>query len=467
MIAVVCMASFVKVSPGGKYFQHDGKVLVPVGFNDAITWPSLISLSYGNISAAEEYFEKLSSYGVNTLRIMLEYAQDRSGVSLLEKPLGVYNDSVIKIWDEIFRLAEKYDIYLIVTPWDPFWMYENWDVNPYNEANGGPIKTLSQFLTDPQVKLWQKERFRFIIERYGSSERVLAWELNNEIELWYGHVFYKADYTIGNEAREWLGEMSAFIRELEMELYGDTHLLTVSTARPGLTGTLAGKLYRFDYIDFFTTHFYFDTVKNPSDPLAIARDVSANINYHNYLFGDSLPFMDSESGPIDRWPQPTGFDAECYRAFSWSHLASGGTGTGLRWPYTSPHMMPDRLLGVLSSISRFIASGGIDWLNFKGVNLDMEISLLSGGKTFHTCSGNDYENLRELIGWAMSSSKIGVVTLELKGLEQGKYRMEIWDISEGSDSQPAEFLDFEFPLRTNIGLDIDHGSFAYKIYKVE
>jgi len=129
--------------------------------------------------------------------------------------------------------------------------------------------------------------------------------------------------------------------------------------------------------------------------------------------------------------------------------------------------MPDRLLGVLSSISRFIASGGIDWLNFKGVNLDMEISLLSGGNTFHTCSGNDYENLRELIGWAMSSSKIGVVTLELKGLEQGKYRMEIWHISEGYDSQPAEFLDFEFPLRTNIGLDIDHGSFAYKIYKVE
>jgi mannan endo-1,4-beta-mannosidase len=72
---------------------------------------------------------------------MLEYAQDRSGVSLLEKPLGVYNDSVIKMWDEIVRLAEKYDIYLIVIPWDPFWMYENWDVNPFNEANRRTIKT--------------------------------------------------------------------------------------------------------------------------------------------------------------------------------------------------------------------------------------------------------------------------------------------------------------------------------------
>ena len=65
MIAVVCMASFVKVSPGGKYFQHDGKVLVPVGFNDAITWPSLISLSLtGNISAPKSTSRNFSSYGV-------------------------------------------------------------------------------------------------------------------------------------------------------------------------------------------------------------------------------------------------------------------------------------------------------------------------------------------------------------------------------------------------------------------
>jgi hypothetical protein len=41
----------------------------------------------------------------------------------------------------------------------------------------------------------------------------------------------KADYTIGNEAREWLVRDVGFIVSGD-ELYGDNHLLTVSTAGP-------------------------------------------------------------------------------------------------------------------------------------------------------------------------------------------------------------------------------------------
>jgi mannan endo-1,4-beta-mannosidase len=464
---VIGLAGFVKVAPGGKYFEHNGKVLIPLGFNDAITWPSLLPLSYGNKAGGEEYFEKLASYGVNTLRIMIEYAQDRSGISLLESPLGNYNQSVIAIWDEIIRLAERYDIYLIVTPWDPFWMYENWDVNPYNAANGGPLKTMSEFLTNDDVRRYQKDRFRFMVERYGHSEQILAWELNNEIELWYGKTFYKADYTVGNEAREWIKEMSEFIRDIEMDLYGQSHLITVSTASPGLTGLLAGKLYRFDYMDFFTTHFYFDTIKRPSNTLAIANDVISNINYHNYLFGDSIPFMDTESGPIDRWPQPAKFDAECYRVFSWAHFTSGGTGIGMRWPYTIPHLMPDYLLEVLIPISQFIESGNIDWLSFKGVNLDMDIHLDSESKAVHTCSGNNYDNLTEIIGWAVSDKPFGRASLYLQGLAPGSYVIEIWqDIPEQSvDFYLVRQRTFDFNGELAIDLEVEHSSFAYKIYR--
>ena len=468
-VAFSGIASFVKISPAGKYFEHNGRAIVPVGFNDAITWPSLISLSYGNKEAAEEYFEKLSYYGVNTLRIMFEYAQDRSGLSLFESPLGTYNDTVIGIWDNIISLAEKYNIYLIITPWDPFWMYENWDVNPYNTDNGGPISTMAEFLTDEEALEWQKARFRFMIERYGASEQILAWELNNEIELWYGHIFYKADYSVGNEARKWIEEISTFIRALERDLYGETHLLTVSTAKPALTGILSGKLYRFDHIDFFTTHFYFDTIKDPKDPIKIAEDVVMNINYHNYLFNDSIPFMDSESGPIDRWPQPSRFDTACYKAFSWAHLASGGTGIGMRWPYTSPHLMPDYLLQVLKPISQFIESEGIDWLDFSGINLDNEIIVSSDKDIFHTCSGNSLENLTSVIGWVASKETIGNVVIESSALDEGTYLLEIWSDRYERDIDSYILGSYEFDSKEDFSLQlsIDQSSFAYKIYRIE
>jgi len=465
LLSLLALGSFVSIAPGGKYFEHNGKILIPLGFNDGIIWPSLSPTLLGNREAADRYFKKLKSYGVNTLRIMFEYAEDRNNLSLFEDPLGVQNEIVIEAWDMIFELAEKYNIYIIITPWDPYWMHKNWDVNPYNKANGGPIDTLSEFLTNETVIKNAKERYAFMIDRYGSSEQLLAWELNNEIELWYGKLWGKSDRKIVKETKKWVKEMATYIKTHEIEKYGQTHLLTISTAFPAPTSLDFFKLYDIQDLDFFTTHFYLGSVKNPSDPLLIAEGVSEIIKYHNYVFNNSKPFMDSESGPIDNWPQDVADDITAYRTFSWTHLASGGTGIGMRWPYVIPHKMPAYLLSVIRAISKFIDSSGIDWLNFSGVNMDDRIISKKPTDLFITACGNTEKEPQESIGYGLmpGNKNIGDFSIELSGLCEGHYIFELWD-TESGETITSGYLKSDDGTLILSG-KINRPEFAFKIYK--
>jgi mannan endo-1,4-beta-mannosidase len=464
MLCIVAFADFVEIAPGGKYFEHKDKSLIPLGFNDALPWPSLSPLLMGDIKAGERYFEKLKEYGVNVLRIMFEYSQDKNNLTAFEDPLGERNPIVIETWDRIVNLAEKYDIYLIITPWDPFWGYENWETNPYNIKNEGTISSLKYFLTDEKTIENAKNRFKFMIDRYGDSDKILAWELNNEIELWYGRIFNKPDSVIAREVKNWIKEMSSYIREYEMKKFGQTHLITVSTAAPALTGTLANILYDQTYLDFVTTHFYYDTIKQYTEPLKIAEDVTMNIRYHNYIFNDSVPFMDSESGPINNWPLRADLDVKSYKAFSWSHIASGGTGIGLRWPYTIPHKMPSYLLDVIKAVRAFVEDN-INWLYFKGVNLDDFTKIkCSADEYFFTNSGNSVIETTQIIGWVCSNGKeLGNVSITFEDLHDGVFSFEAWDTDEGTIFYTNEYESNEGEI--TVQLETDKVDFAIKLYK--
>jgi hypothetical protein len=117
---------FVKVAPGGSYFEINGKPLICIGFNDSIIWPSLSGLwNNSDLKDVSNYFSTLHSYGINTLRIFFEYDQDPTGSTLFEDPLGNVNESLIDVWNNIFKYAKEYDIYLIIEPFDPYWMSQN------------------------------------------------------------------------------------------------------------------------------------------------------------------------------------------------------------------------------------------------------------------------------------------------------------------------------------------------------
>lgn len=405
----------IVVAPGGRYLQKDGRAFLIIGHNDALTWPGLSPLlDRSDPRAAEEYLHKLKIKGLNTLRVMIEYAQFDGG--LLENPLGTYRPAVVAFWDTFFQWLEKYDLYAIVTPWDPFWMERNWARNPYNSQNGGLVPDMKGFLTNPATVAAQKDRYRFLIDRWGGSRHLLAWELLNEVDLWWG--------ANPDEISRWIEMMAGFIRGYQREKYGFNSLVTISSAAPMPSGRLDEVIYNHPSLDFATTHLYTGPGMNaPLNTTDAAEEVALAVTYAGMTIKDKRPYTDTESGPIDAWIGSPKFDAEYLHNISWAHLASGGAGTGMRWPYRNPHILTDEMLDVLGGISRFAAA--FDFTGFAPDNITGDL------RTDPKCRIYGIADRRRALLWILRDSlaqgKVRPAAVAWKAIPAGAYRVSYWD----------------------------------------
>ena len=454
---------FVKVAPGGSYFEINGKPLICIGFNDSIIWPSLSGLwNNSDLKDVSNYFSTLHSYGINTLRIFFEYDQDPTGSTLFEDPLGNVNESLIDVWNNIFKYAKEYDIYLIIEPFDPYWMSQNWAESPFNIKNGGPINSLDEFLTNEQCIKDTEFRFRFMIDHWGDSSHILAWEINNEIDLWYGQN--------PDVIAKWIKTISDFIVSYEDKKFGHHHLITVSTAAPILFPPFSNIFYDNKYLDFFTTHLYMPAVKNPTNVIEPAIEVSQAIAYNLSKLNYSKPYLDSEDGPIDNWPLPLDFDAKYYHNMSWAELASGSAGIGLRWPYRIPHDMlyPD-LLKTDKTISEFVDSPGINWLDFKACYDSYDVKINDPIDNYLIPFSCGDSNAR--IVWLLKDSRkdlsdvnLSAVEFTISNLDDGTYTIELWNTETGKiiNSVTSKTYNRSLILETDLS---NLSDIAIKIYK--
>ncbi len=86
---------------------------------DGAIWPALSAT-----------FELLQASGVTVLRLMLEYNHGRH--RHLERPAGVFQPNMVRLWDDLFVLCERFGLRLLLTPYDTFWMWLHWAAHPYN-----------------------------------------------------------------------------------------------------------------------------------------------------------------------------------------------------------------------------------------------------------------------------------------------------------------------------------------------
>ncbi len=386
---------WIEVAPTGHYFQTtSGSPFIVIGQNDAITWPYLSDLLVaGDVGSVRGYLERLRASGVNTMRVMFEYAQFQYG--LAENPLGEFRQPVVEFWDRFIELAEEYGIYLIITPWDPFWMQREWDENPYNIANGGMMEDMRGFLTNPDAVAAQKRRLGFMVDRWGGSAAILAWELMNEIELWWG--------TTPREITDWISEMASFVRERELKRYGRAHLLTASLATPYPSPELVAAVLAHPDLDFATTHQYAGPAVNaPVNTVDAAHAVALATTYAKTQLPDDRPYLDTESGPIDAWIADGEFDAEYYHNMSWAHLASGGAGQGLRWPYRNPHVLSDEMHAVQAAMARFVKA--FDWRGFAPRPVDRYAEVRVGERLLEHISVYGVGDDRRVLLWLLNTA---------------------------------------------------------------
>ena len=348
-----------------------------MGANEAITWPELQPLyRRRDVPAAEQYFAYLAAYGVTCMRLMLEYAQVRS--RFFETKAGKWSPPMVQLWDDIFTLAERHNIRLLLTPFDTFWMWLRFKNHPYNQANGGPLSHPSRTLLDRGTRDAIKARLAFAAHRWGGSGALFAWDLWNEIHPAHGE-------DTADAFHDFISELSEEVHTVEQRAHGRTHLQTVSIFGPELRLKahlhMEPHIFRHPALDFATIHIYetgtIDAPRNTVDAAIgmgnIVREAIAEIH-------DNRPFLDTEHGPIHTFKDfhrtlPADFDEEYFQHLQWAHLASGGAGGGMRWPNRHPHSLTAGMRVAQHALTTFLQTADIAWHTFARRNLSSDIVL--------------------------------------------------------------------------------------------
>ena len=422
------------------YFTDEhGAPWTPIGQNDAISWLELAGLfRRRDLASVEAHLAWLKAHGVNCLRLMIEYAQVRH--RYFERPAGRFVPAMVQLWDDLFAMCERIGMRILLTPVDTFWMWRHWQHLPWNAANGGPLRHMSEALTCRETRALIKGRLEFIVRRWGGSGALFAWDLWNEIHPAQG----------GDSVDNWnefIHDLSTHVRRLELELYGRSHPQTVSlfgpelVLRPGQAPAMREALFRHPDLDFASIHIYAKgTIDCPRDTVAPALAMGEIVAECLGEIGDGRPFLDTEHGPIHNFidkkktlPEP--FDDEYFRHLSWAHLASGGVGGGMRWPNRKPHVLTAGMRRAQRAMADLLPL--VEWTRFRRRNLNGEVRV----RHFHAFACGDE---RQALLWLLRRDSLASdgrlrtdavpveAVVELPGLADGKYRIRGWDTAAGT-----------------------------------
>lgn len=429
---------WIEVATHAPYFvTEDGDPWTPIGQNDAITWPELRGLfRRRDLASVERYLQWLAAHQVTCLRLMLEYCQGEH--RYFERPVGHFQPNMVQLWDDLFALCEKYELRILLTPFDTFWMWLRWSHHPYNRANGGPCAQRRQWLLSTELRAAAKERLAFVTKRWGGSGALFAWDLWNEI-----HPAHAEDSAACFD--DFVEEISSFLRQTEIQLHGRAHPQTISVFGPVIEQDvrIAACAYRHPRLDFTSTHFYeHGTINNPHNTVAAAIATGRLVRSALSESGNSRPFFDSEHGPIHTFKDrritlPEPFDDEYFRHMQWAHLASGGAGGGMRWPNRHPHRLTKGMRAAQAAMARFLPL--IHWTNFRRRNWNAEIECSNDAIAVFGC-GDEEQALIWLLrtdtvqpnGMLDPTAGAVAVTLCLPRMHPGTYLMTCWDTYTGT-----------------------------------
>ena len=370
---------WITTAPHAPYFQTEhGHSWHPIGQNDAIHWHELNPLfRRRDLPTVEKYFAYLAAHGVTCMRLMLEYAHFRH--RYFESSPGVWAPNMVRLWDDLFALAERHRIRILLTPFDTFWLWHKFRHHPYNANLGGPLTHPSRALLSRETREAIKNRLTFAAERWGHSGALFAWDLWNEIHPAHAEMSATPFF-------DFISELSDHVRTIETRNFGRAHLQTVSLFGPELkwkkhmADEMAHSIFRHPNLDFATIHIYESgTIDYPRNTVDAAIGFGYIIQQSLAEIHDNRPFLDTEHGPIHSFKDhhitlPEPFDDEYFRHMQWAHLASGGAGGGMRWPNRHPHSLTHGMRLAQQSMAAFMPH--IDWLRFNRTNVTDTLELL-------------------------------------------------------------------------------------------
>ncbi|TAE43604.1 MAG: hypothetical protein EAZ89_22010, partial [Bacteroidetes bacterium] len=264
----------------------------------------------------KKWIDKLSGAGGNYFRLWhahwglgIEWKNNVSQYQGLRR----YQQEKARYQDWLFDYAAEKGVYLMLTLQHhgqvSTQVNPNWSESPYNAANGGPCAQTWDFFTDSAAKAHTRNRYRYIVARWGYSRAILCWELFNEAEWTDAYDLHDADVML------WHAEMAAYLKSIDPY----QHLVTTSFADEKNDPLVWGNTD----IDFTQTHYY---INSPNLERVLAGGA------RRYLSDYAKPTLNGEFGigASSTLPQIDPDGIHIHNGL-WAPVFSGGMGTGMSW----------------------------------------------------------------------------------------------------------------------------------------
>ncbi|MGA2172679.1 MAG: DUF5060 domain-containing protein [Sedimentisphaerales bacterium] len=245
---------FIRVDPENPAFlkYDNGDTRLNIGQN--IAWNNG-SIPGGGISGWDYFLKKLHNAGANWVRlwsctygadygVALEWRSGFGGKTYFQGAGKPSLQTSLRL-DRYVEIAEQNGvaIQLALQHHGQFSTTTNpdWNDNPYNVNAGGWLSNPALYFTDPCAIKLTKNKYRYIIARWGYSPAIFAWELFNEVQFTDGWSSNQASVV------SWHNTMASYIRSIDYF----KHSVTTSSHGSGFEN-----IWNLPDINLVEVHYY-------------------------------------------------------------------------------------------------------------------------------------------------------------------------------------------------------------------
>jgi hypothetical protein len=311
-----------------------------------------------------------------------------------------------------------------------------WNANPYNRANGGPLAAPAEFFTSPDARRLFEQRLRYIVARWGYATNLMAWELWNE-----------ADLTDGYDSAAvalWHRDMANRLRALDPA----DHLVSSSFA----VFVNDDRVWRDSGLDFTQLHFY------SRIPVQILPNLAENIAawVPGRITDYQRPALFAELGVDAAGPAETrAADPEGIGVHDglWAAPMAGSFGTAMTWWWDNLiDVEPDRYYPMFGSMARFLA--GVRW---DREQFTPAVAVATSAVTARPLVARGQVGRAHALLWVKDDAyqwyapervEVGDALVTLSGLGAGTWCGSWWDTWAGNATGPRVRVAGGVPVQT-------------------